>query len=200
VCKLNPVAAFLFWTLSFCFPVKETLRECVLILKLDDKHCCMLHWMFLFCTQTNVQLLATCYLHNNQPYAAYHILKGNNIFSPFYYPILSRSVIKLYENRNIQSIPSISCTCPCPILTGVDFFFCLLCDSTVGDLLILFWCAMKGRSCQSLDTCLLYRAFGWTSCEKQKKLYVQSMNQIWRYTSSSWKCPHPPRSKKKTME
>jgi anaphase-promoting complex subunit 3 len=26
--------------------------------------------------QTNVQLLATCYLHNNQPYAAYHVLKG----------------------------------------------------------------------------------------------------------------------------
>lgn len=32
--------------------------------------------------QTNVQLLATCYLHNNQPYAAYHILKGNSICSP----------------------------------------------------------------------------------------------------------------------
>ncbi|VAI78543.1 unnamed protein product [Triticum turgidum subsp. durum] len=29
--------------------------------------------------RTNVQLLATCYLHNNQPYAAYHILKGKKL-------------------------------------------------------------------------------------------------------------------------
>ena len=36
--------------------------------------------------QTNVQLLATCYLHNNQPYAAYHILKGNIICSRYYHP------------------------------------------------------------------------------------------------------------------
>uniref|UniRef100_A0ACD5UHV9 Uncharacterized protein n=1 Tax=Avena sativa TaxID=4498 RepID=A0ACD5UHV9_AVESA len=34
-----------------------------------------------FPAETNVQLLATCYLHNNQPYAAYHILKGNNTCS-----------------------------------------------------------------------------------------------------------------------
>ncbi|XP_062178564.1 cell division cycle protein 27 homolog B-like isoform X2 [Phragmites australis] len=32
-----------------------------------------------FPSETNVQLLATCYLHNNQPYAAYHILKGKNL-------------------------------------------------------------------------------------------------------------------------
>ncbi|KAF0931453.1 hypothetical protein E2562_004577 [Oryza meyeriana var. granulata] len=32
-----------------------------------------------FPAETNVQLLATCYLHNNQPYAAYHILKGKKL-------------------------------------------------------------------------------------------------------------------------
>ncbi|XP_066307629.1 cell division cycle protein 27 homolog B-like isoform X7 [Miscanthus floridulus] len=32
-----------------------------------------------FPSETNVQLLATCYLHNNQPYAAYHILKGKKL-------------------------------------------------------------------------------------------------------------------------
>ncbi|KAG0540548.1 hypothetical protein BDA96_03G418900 [Sorghum bicolor] len=32
-----------------------------------------------FPSETNVQLLATCYLHNNQPYAAYHILKGKKM-------------------------------------------------------------------------------------------------------------------------
>ncbi|KAJ1259952.1 hypothetical protein BS78_10G194700 [Paspalum vaginatum] len=32
-----------------------------------------------FTSETNVQLLATCYLHNNQPYAAYHILKGKKL-------------------------------------------------------------------------------------------------------------------------
>nr|CAB3470893.1 unnamed protein product [Digitaria exilis] len=30
-------------------------------------------------SETNLQLLATCYLHNNQPYAAYHILKGKKL-------------------------------------------------------------------------------------------------------------------------
>lgn len=29
-----------------------------------------------FCLQVNLQLLATCYLQNNQAYAAYNILKG----------------------------------------------------------------------------------------------------------------------------
>ncbi|ONM35668.1 cell division cycle protein 27 homolog B isoform X8 [Zea mays] len=32
-----------------------------------------------FPSETNVQLLATCYLHNNQPYAAYHVLKGKKL-------------------------------------------------------------------------------------------------------------------------
>ncbi|CAN6163437.1 unnamed protein product [Urochloa humidicola] len=32
-----------------------------------------------FPSEANVQLLATCYLHNNQPYAAYHILKGKKL-------------------------------------------------------------------------------------------------------------------------
>ncbi|WVZ79371.1 hypothetical protein U9M48_026953 [Paspalum notatum var. saurae] len=32
-----------------------------------------------FPSETNVQLLATCYLHNDQPYAAYHILKGKKL-------------------------------------------------------------------------------------------------------------------------
>ncbi|XBI11823.1 hypothetical protein VPH35_138801 [Triticum aestivum] len=32
-----------------------------------------------FPAETNVQLLATCYLHNNQPYASYHILKGKKL-------------------------------------------------------------------------------------------------------------------------
>ncbi|KAL6873476.1 hypothetical protein ACP4OV_013558 [Aristida adscensionis] len=32
-----------------------------------------------FPSETNSQLLATCYLHNNQPYAAYHILKGKKL-------------------------------------------------------------------------------------------------------------------------
>ncbi|XP_066378264.1 cell division cycle protein 27 homolog B-like isoform X2 [Miscanthus floridulus] len=32
-----------------------------------------------FPSETDVQLLATCYLHNNQPYAAYHILKGRKL-------------------------------------------------------------------------------------------------------------------------
>ncbi|KAG8094841.1 hypothetical protein GUJ93_ZPchr0012g20781 [Zizania palustris] len=32
-----------------------------------------------FPAETNLQLLATCYLHNNQPYAAYHILKGKKL-------------------------------------------------------------------------------------------------------------------------
>ena len=49
----------------------------------------LIHYMF-SCSvpfvQTNVQLLATCYLHNNQPYAAYHILKGNIICSRYYHP------------------------------------------------------------------------------------------------------------------
>nr|CAB3468448.1 unnamed protein product [Digitaria exilis] len=32
-----------------------------------------------FPSEANLQLLATCYLHNNQPYAAYHILKGKKL-------------------------------------------------------------------------------------------------------------------------
>ncbi|KAG0461717.1 hypothetical protein HPP92_022014 [Vanilla planifolia] len=32
-----------------------------------------------FPSETNLQLMATCYLRNNQPYCAYHVLKGKQM-------------------------------------------------------------------------------------------------------------------------
>ena len=136
--------------------------------------------------QTNVQLLATCYLHNNQPYAAYHILKGNIICSRYYHPAVPGHycvVMSLrFESKQLEYIVH---------FVGIFLIlhFRLFFSFYVGVKVVwmiygfCFYCTMKGRSCQSPGTCLLCHAFGWTSCVKQKIHYVQSMNQTLRYAA-----------------
>ncbi|KAB1224409.1 hypothetical protein CJ030_MR2G016298 [Morella rubra] len=56
--------------------------------------------------QTNLQLLAGCYLHNNQSYAAYHILKGTQMAQSRYLFALSCFQMDLLKEAEAALCPS----------------------------------------------------------------------------------------------
>ena len=101
--------------------------------------------------QTNVQLLATCYLHNNQPYAAYHILKGNRICPPYYHSAVHAHycvVMSLwFDCLGILTIGIYFPSCGDISYFAFWTIFLLLCwrESSVDDLWILFLLYYEGK-------------------------------------------------------